>query len=496
VKIQDIQNDSMPGCDPTTPEGCVELKLKGVVVTAIDAFGTRTGEFWVQEPEGGEYSGVLVFGAPLDQVSALQIGDIVDLAGVQKTEFVYTTSSGTKSLSLTELEPVEGGTITVTKVMSGTPLEPTVVDALAIGQKPDYMARHAEWEKWEGVLVKVNNVQAFSDQECIMSMGSCPDTTYQNFDVTGDVVVQSSLAAMPSTEVAYGDCMASVTGVVGSFFDYYIMPRTTAEIATGGTSCPTENAALTCEDGIDNDGNGFKDCSDNNCLTASATCRTVTTIEAIQTAATPPTGGVELQGVYVVAKQRVTGTQKPRNMWVSTNPTAAASQGLLVYGNTSTDLSAYAIGSRVNVVGTIKEFNDGMNVGTGTLTELSLASHSQMTATTTPIVPVTNQTAAALSVDATGELYESVLVTLTNVEITAVGNNTNFYVGTMQQVTGGGTPVTTTFKYDDDIFRIAAGDVVGTCYASITGIWSYQVYDNAWYFLPIAAGTTAGGSCP
>jgi hypothetical protein len=137
------------------------------------------------------------------------------------------------------------------------------------------------------------------------------------------------------------------------------------------------------------------------------------------------------------------------------------------------------------VIGTVKEFNDGMNVGTGTLTEISLVAHSAANGTGT-IAAVTNQSASTLAVDGTGEPYESVLVTLTNVEVT-VAPDAMYSVGTMKQ---NGT----SFKFDDDAFRIT-GATVGTCYASITGVWSYQVYDNAWYFLPTAQGTT-GGTCP
>src|SRR4051794_13951074 len=56
VTIQMVQNDAMA---PGTP-----VSLKGVVVTAIDAFGGKTGDIWVEEPEGGTYSGIHVFGAP------------------------------------------------------------------------------------------------------------------------------------------------------------------------------------------------------------------------------------------------------------------------------------------------------------------------------------------------------------------------------------------------------------------------------------------------
>jgi hypothetical protein len=483
VTIQEIQNEAMPACEPANPAACVELKIKGVVVTAIDTFGGRTGDIWVQEPDGGPFSGVQVYGAPLDQVAGLNIGDVVDIAGAQKAEFAL--ASDTSGDKLTELEPIDGGVLTVTKTGANMPVQPQVVDALAIGQMTDFMARHAEWEKWEGVLVTVNNVQAFSAQECITSMGMCNDATYNRFDITGDVQVQSSLAAMPSTAVASGDCFSSVTGVVGYFFDYQILPRTTAEMGTGGTACPAENQAATCEDGIDNDGNGFKDCADNRCLVVAASCRTTMTIEQIQTAATPPTGGVDVKGACVVALSRPVGTPAaPRNLWVQTSDTVATlNNGMYIFGP-GTDLSAFAPGTKVDIVGTVKEFNDSANTGTGTLTEISAVSITAATGTCTP-TPILDQSAMLLSMDANGEPAESVLVELKNVEIKTVATSTNFYAGTMEQGT-------TTFKFDDDSFRITSAAM--TCYSSIKGFWSYQVYDNAWQFLPIAAGTT-GGSC-
>ena len=102
VTIQEVQNDSMA---PGTP-----VTLKGVVVTVIDNYGGKTGDFWVQEPGGGERSGVHVFGAPLAMVGALAVGDLVDIAGAQKDEFAYAGSNGvggdTSGRSITELKPV------------------------------------------------------------------------------------------------------------------------------------------------------------------------------------------------------------------------------------------------------------------------------------------------------------------------------------------------------------------------------------------------------
>ena len=69
--IYDIQNPNN-----MIPTGAL-VTVAGVVVTEIDTFGSRTGAVWVEEVGGGPYSGVQVFGAPIAQVSALSIGDVV-----------------------------------------------------------------------------------------------------------------------------------------------------------------------------------------------------------------------------------------------------------------------------------------------------------------------------------------------------------------------------------------------------------------------------------
>jgi hypothetical protein len=478
VTIQEIQNDAMPDCKPATPEGCVELKIKGVVVTAIDSYGGRTGDFWVQEPSGGPFSGVQVFGAPVDQVAGLAIGDVIDIAGAQKAEFALSSDmSGNK---LTELEPVEGGMMTITKTGANMPVQPQVVDALAIGQMTDFMARNAEWEKWEGVLVKLDNVEAFSGTSCIGS--SCPDMTYRQFDITGDIKVQSSLAAMPMPEVARGDCLSGVTGIIGYFFDYQILPRTTGEIGTGGNSCPVENNAATCGDGLDNNGNGFSDCMDFSCQTTVPACVQHPTIAEVQSGSV--TGYVKLDTVYVTAV-----SFNKKNLWVATSLTAAPNEAIYVFRGNATSVpvldAQIVVGAQVSVEGLAQEGNND-NMG-ATLTQIAgtMPTVTFLAAATTPPVPVVSQMASALAVESTGEPYESVLVTLTNVKITVAGTSANFYTGELQQGS-------TKFISDDDVLRLT--DPVNTCYATVTGIWTYQIFSNAYGLLPIS--TTAGGTCP
>jgi hypothetical protein len=468
VTIQEVQNDSMaPG---------TAVELHGVVVVAIDTFGMRTGDIYVMEPEGGEFSGVHVFGAPVDKVAALAVGDIISITGSEKDEFALT--SDTSGRTVTELKPVTGGMMDIVKTGTGSVPAPQVIDALAIGQLPTQAERDAEWEKWEGVLITVNKVTSFNTPRCVGS--SCTDPMLKTVDVTGGLVLESALADFPTGIMREG-CLASATGIVDYFFDYLLYQRTVSDVTTGGAGCPPpENMAAVCTDNIDNDGNGFKDCEDNGCVIAEATCRTVTTISAIQAAT--PASPIELVDVYITATSRALMSGAKKNFWVSTSLTAAPNQGVYIYG-TGEDLPAtFVPGAKVSVIGRVKEYN---NDATGeSLTEVEAMAWSLTTAGPATTVPVDGQTAAVLTQAATGEPYESVLVTLEDVKITKVGTMANFYVSE-------GTQGTTAFLIDDDIARLDAADL-NKCF-TLTGIWTYQVFDNKYGMLSMTKTET---TCP
>lgn len=491
MTIQDVQNDSMAAGTPVT--------LHGVVVTAIDTYGAKTGDFWVEEPGGGPFSGVHVFGAELADVGALAVGDIVDITSAQKDEFTYQGSNGsggdTSGRSLTEVEPINGGKMKVTKTGTGSVPAAQAVDALAIGQKATQAERDAEWEKWEGVLITVTNVSATNTPKCIGS--ACSDDTADQFDITGGVVLESTLAAFPGympkmgstpavpSSIKSGDCLGSATGVVDYFFDYLLLTTSTTGVMTGGTSCPAAEAAAQCSDGIDNDGNGFADCMDRSCLATAPSCSVATTIPAIQT--TTPTGAVTLMNVYVTAI-----SHSKRSIWVSTDLAAAPNNGIYVFNaNQGAVLDAsIAVGSKVNVTGTVQEYNDD-TMG-GTLTEFSGATTTLVTAAGT-VVPVAGKTAADLLVPATAPTYESVLVTLTNVNIGALGSTANGFIATATQ-SG------TTFGVGTDVIQLAAADM--GCHATVTGLWTNleasstgaTTKPNAFGFI-VTSMSAVGGTC-
>jgi hypothetical protein len=444
VTIQQVQSDAMPEGTP--------VELKGVVVTAIDIFGSRTGDIWVQEPEGGEFSGVKVFGAPLDVVANLKPGDVVDISNAEKDEFFITQD--TSGRTVTEIKGAGGGTMTLVPTGATATATVTTVDAALIDALATEAERDAEWEKWEGVLVNVINVRQTSPED---TFGAGGDDQHA-FDASGGLVVESSLASLGTNAV--GTCYASITGVGDYAFDYLLLPRATADIMAGGTGCTAEPIP------------------------------TPATIAEVQ--AGTKTGLVEIKGVFVSAKAFAAANQQPRSFWIASSPTAAPNEGVFVFGNVAVD-PALVVGSKVDIIATVQEFNDDANGGT--LTELTQPQVTILADPAATVVPLA-KTAADLVDPTNGPTFESVLVTLTNVELTTVGNAMNGFVATAKQGV-------TTFKMGTDAVRFTAGTSEG-CYATIVGLGTNlqaaaagaTTKPNSLGFIPVTLGAKTAGACP
>ena len=184
--IYDIQNPNN-----MIPTGAL-VTVAGVVVTEIDTFGSRTGAVWVEEVGGGPYSGVQVFGAPIAQVSALSIGDVVTITGSSKGEFAL--PADTSGRTDTELEKPTGGAITITKTGTAAVPTPATVDATAVAAMSP-ADQDATWRMWEGVLITVTNVQLTSAPKSF----STTDPTEFTVNLTGELEMESTLAAFPTT---------------------------------------------------------------------------------------------------------------------------------------------------------------------------------------------------------------------------------------------------------------------------------------------------------
>jgi hypothetical protein len=474
TRVQDIQ-------DPAMPVGRM-VELRGVVITAIDAYGARVNAFWVQDPAGGERSGINVFNAPAAVVRTLARGDVVDITGGIKQEFA--PNSDMSGRTVTQLGPPTGGMLQVTKTGTMAVPAPAVVDALAIGQKATRQERDAEWEKWEGVPITLTNIRQFNDASEVPS--SNPDPTLQLFSVTGDLFLESGLAVFPAAGLGTGTCIASATGILDYVINWFVLHRDAADIVAGGTGCaPPEDNEAACTDAADNDGNALKDCADTQCVLGHSGCRTLTNVEAIQAAM--PMGPIELKDVFVTGVAR-----NKKSFWISTSSEATAKNGVFVFRSSNApDLDpAIVTGAKVTLVGTVFEFNDDANGKS--LTEVSPLQIVVAQDAAVAVTPIAQLSAAEL-LDATqSSEHESVLVTLTDVAITALGSTQNGSIATGKQ-SG------TTFGLGSEALEFVSASL--GCYSSMTGFWTSLMAvgsaattkPNAFGFIPISLGATGTG---
>ena len=165
------------------------VTLNDVVVTSPN---DRTGNFFIQENGGGEYSGIYVYLQGVDFTA--NVGDALTITG----EYV-------EYYDLSELKVTSVNDIVVT----GTH-EPT---ADAIDQVP------SDWESWEGCLISLNDVEVTSPSnnfgEASLSVGlQLDDAIYNHGASQGDIL--------------------NVTGLITySYGTYKLIPRSGLDLFGG-----------------------------------------------------------------------------------------------------------------------------------------------------------------------------------------------------------------------------------------------------------------------
>jgi hypothetical protein len=442
--VYQVQDEAMPVGTPVT--------LRDVVVTAVDTFGGRTGGIYVMEPAGGPFSGVFVF--LRDATAAnLQPGDLVDVEGGVKDEFAL--SEDDSGRTLTEVSPPQNGAITITKVGDGSIPAPEVL------LPQDLAADDAEAEKWEGVLVKFENVRALNAPQ-----GSTQsDPTLNDFDITGPFNVQSSLVELP-TGIARDDCFTEMVGIVDYFFDYKLLPRVASDVGGTGSGCLAleDNDAL-CGDGADNDFNGFADCADLGCIPATVACpvadSNVADVQALNGVAVGER--VALTGVVVTAID----TNGSRNDFFVQDVGSDNGIFVLFFDDLPPNLS---IGSTLDIQATITLFD--MQI-----VELTQPIVTNVVAAGLTPGAVTNQTATALQDITTGEAFEGSLVTLQNISVV----DASLMFGKVE-IGESATPLI----MDDDLVGLPMLDT-GDCLTSVTGVMHWNTIDDHRSLLPRSA---------
>ncbi len=174
--------------DPETtlpvPAGTL-VAIHDVVVTAIDTLGNGRGNFWVQAPAGGPWSGIRVFNERGQDVSALSVGMHVLVTGF------YSEYHDESQVALLEYVP--------SPMLPTAPLPEALVP-------PDVATGGAFAEAYEGVLITVGRTEVIDQNPDL------PDD-FGEFVVTGNLRVDDDLyAAAPDPQI--GDVFPELTGVL------------------------------------------------------------------------------------------------------------------------------------------------------------------------------------------------------------------------------------------------------------------------------------------
>jgi predicted extracellular nuclease len=194
-------------------------------------------------------------------------------------------------------------------------------------------------------------------------------------------------------------------------------------------------------------------------------------------------GLIETNLVEVTARVMAVSQDGDR-LWIADGLTAVAREGVEVLRGSGAGALAASVGDLVTVVGRVREFGQGAGL---TVTQISDSPEiTVVSAAAGPPVPITGLNPSVITMDPVigaslnGELYEGVLVRLTDLEVTS----------------------TSPFTLSDGDVSFAAGaqviplnDPVGTCYQSVTGIWNYDVITDKWIIVPTVAGLVAE-ACP
>lgn len=431
LPIQAITDDTRP--DHPAPDTEVTVAL--VTVTAVDRNGSTQGSFWVQEPEGGQYSGIRVFNRDgAVDTTALQIGMRVNVTGVFKENF------GNAEIELATFEVPASALV---------PIPPEVVPVA------DLARSGGPGEGWEGVLVRVENATVTNANP------DAPANDYGEFEIDGQLRVDDDLYLH---DPAAGDRFESLAGVmVYTFGSRKLLPRGAADVVVaasceGDRDCDTIlDATDNCpdipnQDQTDSDGDHIGDACDE--PSSSLSVRTIQDPDA--TGRPTPDSPVTLEGVVVTAID-TNGPGGLNSFWVQ-DVNGGPWSGIYVFNpsNGTVDIAAIHVGDQVNLSGTYKEFYD--------LSEIELTSVEFVASAGTEPQPTVVATADVVTGAATAESYEGVLVQVRGVACTNVNPDDPNDYGEWE-VTGG-------LRVDDELYLYEPAP--GEPFTSLTGVMHYR----------------------
>ena len=198
--IQQIRDPNTP---PKVEHGSV-VKVSGPIVTAITPTTSKYKGFYIQEPDGTDYSALYVF-VGTDMPQGIAVGNAVTVQGTVVDFF--------------GLDEIKDPTYSVVNPNPDQNITPVVVDPA------DVADGGSRSEALEGVLIEVDNVNVVKEN---------PDAPkdYKECELTGGLRMDDALFDYTSLGIRHeGQCLKKVVGIlVYSFSHYKILPRSADDI--------------------------------------------------------------------------------------------------------------------------------------------------------------------------------------------------------------------------------------------------------------------------
>lgn len=367
VTIYDIQQDKV------TPNTLV--RVKDVVVVSPTKFGASgAGTVFVQEVDGGEYSGIQLYIFP-NTATDLMTGGKVPKPGDKLTvvgEYVeYKAEQSTSTETYSEINISLADDIMITG--TATPPAPPVVSPA------DIATGGAQTEVWEGTVVTVEDV-------AVTQAG----LEFGEYKVTGDLVVDDFFfAPQGGPEPPMGTTLTLTGPLMYNFEAFKLAPRT-------------------CDDYV-----GF-DCDapvDTDTDSTTGPMGSVT-IYDIQQGMVPENSVVTVENVVVT-----TPLTFEKDGFFVQDPMGGEYSGIFVYINQNPDMLAPQPGDVVTITGLYTEFYDASQLSAGQPGDVMITGSG---AVPDPVIvaPADIATGGAMA-----ENYEGVLVRVENVTVAAAADN-------------------------------------------------------------------------
>ncbi len=206
--IQDVNSSRHPAENSA-------VKVENVVVTGGQFVASAKSNLYgifVQEKNGGPFSGIMVVYGATSGLGPFLVGDVITIEGTYKEYYDMSEIVATN----------------ITKIGSGYKIEPILVDPAKVATGGE------DSEKYEGVLVKVENVEVIS-----ANPDESSEKDYKEFMVTGNLRVNDKYSYSYTANRKVGDKFDYIIGILDyDFSNFKLNPRSDDDLALAGTVKP------------------------------------------------------------------------------------------------------------------------------------------------------------------------------------------------------------------------------------------------------------------